>query len=552
MPESSEKPHNQSGYRVAKAASTVSIFTLLSRIFGMVRDMVTANYFGAGMITDAFFVAFKLPNLLRRLVAEGTLSSAFVPIFTDELEHHKERSKQSLHSIISFTLLLTGVLTILGLVFSEELVYLFAPGFAKTADKLELAATLTRVMFPYVMVIAMLALYASVLNCLGVFSYPAASPVSFNIALILAILIFSPAFDIPIFSLAWAVPIGGFLSLLPQLRVAKKLGYGFGIHSPFKSPAVNHLVKLMVPSIFSSSLYQVMVFVNTVLASLLIEGSVSWLYYSDRLFQFPLGVFSVAVATAILPSLSRFASQGRDDLVSVQLHQALNWITFITIPASVGLIVVATPLVRVVYEYGNFDSASTAMTAVGLAGYAIGLWPISCQTVLVRTFLAKKNTKTPALISCISLLLNLFLAVLMMGPITSAPKSIVFEYISWLHELFPSLQMRHVGLALAGSLASFFSMWLSAVALKSIHVEFSMKRLIPTLITTCVATAVMAVSLEYFSRFFSNDIINMLISVIVGGGIFFLVSLLLRNEEAHSVKKAVKNYLAKRSKSATQ
>ncbi|MCB0345512.1 MAG: murein biosynthesis integral membrane protein MurJ, partial [Bdellovibrionales bacterium] len=325
--------------KVARATGVVSLMTLLSRILGLIRDMAIAGFFGAGRTTDAFFVAFKVPNLLRRLVAEGSLSTAFVPIFVEEREKSHEASREAVGAVTSFTICLTGFLTILGMIFAEEITLLFAPGFATEPEQVVLSSELLRLMFPYIVLVSALALAASILNSLGKFALPALAPALLNVVMIFAVFAVAPYLDEPVFALAWAVLGGGILALLPQLMLLKKLGLELHFRNPLKSDAVRRLLKLMLPSILSASFYQFMVFINTLLASMLVEKSVSWLFYADRLFQFPLGVFSLAVATAVLPELSRHAARKNYTALNYQLTVALRWMTVVTIPATVGLMV---------------------------------------------------------------------------------------------------------------------------------------------------------------------------------------------------------------------
>ncbi|MCB0322407.1 MAG: murein biosynthesis integral membrane protein MurJ [Bdellovibrionales bacterium] len=439
---------------VARATGVVGLLTVVSRVFGLLRDVVVAVYFGAGYSTDAFFVAFKIPNLLRRLVAEGSLAATFVPVFTDELNKSEEAGRRALGSVTTFTVLLTAVLTVFGMLFAPELTDLFAPGFAEQSDKRDLAADLLWLMFPYTVLVSLLALSGSALNALGHYAGPAAAPVILNISLIASVFLLAGSFHEPIYCLGWGVLIGGALSVVPQIILLKRRGFPMHLRSPWGAEPVHTLVRLMLPSIISASVYQIMVFINTLLASMLEEGSVSWLYYADRVFQFPLGVFSLALATAVLPAFSRLVATKQYDRLGRQVTFTLNWLSFICIPATCGLVLFSRPLVEAFYEHGVFSNDSTVQTASALWAFSVGLLPISLHSVLVRAFLASKNTKTPAMVACGAIMLNICCAFLLMGPPHVEPDSGLAAAIASLQSSVTMFDMGHAGLALAGSLAS--------------------------------------------------------------------------------------------------
>jgi len=525
---------------LAKATGIVGSLTLVSRVLGLVRDIVVAMFFGAGFATDAFFVAFKIPNLLRRLVAEGSLATAFVPIFTDHLDESDESGRKAFGAVSSFTLLLTLVLTILGVLYAPEIADFFAPGFAKHPEKKELAASLLRIMFPYVILVSILALASSALNALGVFAGPAAAPAILNVALITSVLFLREHFEQPIYALAWAVLAGGVLALLPQLVLLHRRGFALHFRSPFRSEPVRRLLFLMLPSVVSASVYQIMVFINTLLASMLEEGSVSWLYYADRIFQFPLGVFSIALATAVLPSFSRLVSQGKNEEFSAQLSQTLSWVSFITIPAAAGLIVLAEPMVRTFYEHGLFDSESSLKTADALWAYALGLWSISVHTVLVRAYLANKNTKLPAYVSCISIAANICLACALMGPTASlaegsTPDGGFAGLITSLQQSLSLYPLGHVGLALASSLATFLSAAALLALLPRLGVRVLMGGFFFSALRALAGSLVMVGVLTQVRDSVGSDLLILLICVPVGALTYAACSFLLKTPEIDDI-----------------
>lgn len=533
---------------VARATGVVSIVTLASRVLGMVRDILIANYFGAGFATDAFFTAFKIPNLLRRLVAEGSLSTAFIPVISDELEKGTEAVSDALRKATGFCLILTIVLTGVGLLLCDEITLLFAIGWSGQPEKLQLASDLLRIMFPYVIIISLTALSAGTLNAMGHFAWAAAAPAILNIAFITAILFFSPSFAEPIFSLPLALIIGGILGLIPMALSLRSMGLSLWPKSPFGSTVVRRLLKLMLPAVISSSVYQIMVFLNSIFVTMLTEGAPSWLYFADRLFQFPLGVFSIAVATAVLPSLARHATKNDTKGFSKLLTETLGWVGFITIPASAGLILLSLPIVQVIYQSGVFTESDSQNTAIALIGFSIGLWPLSCLTVIIRAFLAKKNTTTPAVISVFSILLNIVLALSLMGSPIEPNANIGTRAVAAIQALLPAFSFGHVGLAMASSIASLVSLIaLSMLIKKKIQVELGWGQLTESIVKTGLATAAMSAALWFVGPYLeniSNPIAHLLVLILVGIATYFTTSLLLKSKEMHSSMQILRKQLS--------
>ncbi len=514
---------------LAKASGVVAVMTLASRLLGMVRDMTIAFFFGAGFATDAFFVAFKIPNLLRRLVAEGSLATAFVPLFSEEIAKSHEDAVDALRRVATFTFVLTVALTVLGILFADPITALFAPGFITQAAKFELASTLLVIMFPYVILVSTLALASGVLNTLGEFAWPAAAPALLNICLILAILLFGNSFEPGILVLAYGVLFGGLIALIPQIIVLRKYGFSIRFSNPAGSPVVKRLCRLMLPSVISASVYQLMVFINTVLASLLREGSVSWLYYADRLFQFPLGVFSIAVGTALLPALSRAAANGEEKNFTENLERAFSWVSYITIPASAGLIVLATPLAQTIYFRGSFSQADLVHTATALCGFAVGLWSISCHAILVRCYLAKKNTLIPAIVACVSIAINLIMAICFMGSPLASDTSSAAQIITLCQSYLPVFEFGHIGLALSGSLASFFNFYVLLLLLPRISVALPLRRTLYDILLSILCSLCMIFVIgrcPIFSEF--HIMFTLLFHVLIGMLTYLTTSILLR------------------------
>jgi putative peptidoglycan lipid II flippase len=433
--------------RVTKAAGVVSSATLLSRIFGYIRDMVIAAFFGAGFYSDAFIAAFRIPNLIRRLFGEGSLSISFVPVFTQYLtDKGKDEAFEMARSAIKLLSILLVVITVSGIVFSPWIVRIFAPGFIGSPEKFTLAVVLTRIMFPYIFFICLVALSMGILNVLGHFAAPALAPVFLNIAMILSVFIisiFSTDLTNLVYGLAFGVVIGGFLQLALQVPFLIKKRFYFWKKSGIWHPGLKRIVLLFFPAIFGSAVYQINTLVITLLASIQSEGSISYLYYADRLVQFPLGIFAIAAATAMLPSLSRQAAVKDITAVRDSFAYTLKLVFFVSIPAMVGLIVLRQPVVALLFERGAFGSEATLLTANAVLYYSIGLWAVSGVRIVVFTFYALEDTKTPVYTAVISIIANILLGVILMGP------------------------MGHAGLALALSLASMLNFGLLMRALNT-------------------------------------------------------------------------------------
>lgn len=402
--------------------------TFVSRILGFVRDTLIARVFGAGMLSDAFIVAFKIPNLLRRISAEGAFSQAFVPILS---EYKSQRGFDETHHLINRVATWLGlilvVVTILGMLAAPWIVSLVAPGFRGDATKMQLTVELLRITFPYIFFISLVSMAGGVLNTYNKFGVPAFTPVWLNVAMIVAILWFAPYFNAPIKVLAWAVFVGGFLQLAFQVPFLKQIGLLPKFDFKSDDEGVWRILKLMGPAVLGVSVAQISLILNTIFASFLNTGSVSWLYYADRLMEFPTGVLGVALGTILLPSLSK-AYAGKDDR---EYSQLLDWglrLTFIlAAPAAVALAVLATPLVATLFNYGKFTAVDVLMTQQALIAYSVGLLGLILVKILAPGFYARQNIKTPVKIAVFTLVMTQLM-------------NLVFVFV---------LDLQHVGLALA-------------------------------------------------------------------------------------------------------
>ncbi|MDC7702051.1 murein biosynthesis integral membrane protein MurJ [Vogesella indigofera] len=404
-----------------KALAKVSSMTLVSRVLGFVRDAIIARVFGAGMATDAFFVAFKLPNLLRRIFAEGAFSQAFVPVLAEYKEQQGEDATRRFLSHISGTLsLVLLVVTALGMLAAPAIIWISAPGFAHDPDKMALTSDLLRITFPYILFISLSSLASSVLNTWNRFSVPAFTPTLLNVSFILCSLLLTPYFDPPVLVLAWAVFIGGIAQLLYQLPHLKKLDMLPWPRLDLKDAAVWRVVRQMGPAIFGVSIAQISLVINTIFASFLVSGSVSWMYYADRLMEFPTGILGVALGTILLPSLSKHAARDSGEEFSRLLDWGIRLSLLLAIPSTVGLALLSQPLIATLFMYGKFNAHDALMTQQALIAYAIGLLGLILVKVLAPGFYARQNIKTPVKIALVTLTATQLMNLAFIGPFRHA------------------------------------------------------------------------------------------------------------------------------------
>ena len=417
-----------------RALATVSGMTLLSRVLGFVRDFVIARTFGAGMITDAFFVAFRLPNLLRRLFAEGAFSQAFVPVLAEYRGRRGEIDTKTLVDRVASMLFLALVaVSALGMVAAPVLIAVTAPGFSADAEKFQLTVELTRITFPYILFMSLVALAAGILNTWGRFALPAFTPVLLNLSFISMALFAAPWFDPPVLALAWAVLLGGALQLGIQLPALAKIGMLPRFDPVWRDEGVQRVLKLMAPAVLGVSVAQISLLINTIFASFLETGSVSWLYYADRLMEFPAGLLGAALGTILLPSLAKTHAAGNSGDFSALLDWGLRLTLMLTLPASLALAMLAVPLLSTLFQYGAFAATDVLRTREALVAYSIGLTGLILVKVLAPGFYARQDIRTPVKIALITLALTQLMNV---------------AFIGWL---------KHAGLALSIGLASCFN-----------------------------------------------------------------------------------------------
>ncbi len=406
---------------LVKSTSVVISMTMISRIFGFIRDMVTASLFGAGASFDAFSVAFKIPNFMRRLFAEGSFSQAFVPVLAEYQKHKSPEEVKRFINAMSGTLGVALVMvSIIGMVGAPWVVRLFAPGFAVSGDRFDLAVTMLRITFPYLMLISLTAFSGAILNTYSRFWVAAFTPVFLNIVMISTALWLSPHMAKPIIGLAWGVFIAGIIQLIFQWPFLKNLRLMPRPHVNFRDPGVMRVLKLMVPALFGVSVGQVNLLIDTIFVSLLVVGAPSWLYYSDRLMEFPLGVFGVAISTVILPNLSRHHATQSAEHFSLTIDWALRAVLLVGIPAGVSMAVISGPMLSTMFQHGTFDGYAVTMARKSLTAFAIGITPFMLVKVLAAGFYAKQDLRTPVRIAVVAMVTNTVLNILLIWPLAHA------------------------------------------------------------------------------------------------------------------------------------
>lgn len=496
-----------------KTLFTVGSMTFVSRILGFVRDTLIARVFGAGMFTDAFIVAFRIPNLLRRISAEGAFSQAFVPILA---EYKQQRTHNETKALINHVATLLGlflvVITIIGMLAAPWVVQMTAPGFAENATKFDLTVDLLRVTFPYILFVSLVSLAGGVLNTYGNFSTPAFTPVWLNVSFITAMLFIAPYFDNSIRVLAWAVFVGGILQLLFQLPYLSKLGLMPRFSLNLQDEGVWRILKLMGPAIFGVSVTQISMLINTIIASFLISGSVSWLYFADRLMEFPTGLLGVALGTILLPSLSKSVADNNDSEYSQLLDWGLRLTFMLALPAAVALAVLAVPLISSLFMYGAFNAHDVMMTKVPLMAYSFGLIGLILVKVLAPGFYSRQNIKTPVKIATFVLVMTQLMNVL-------------FVFVLDFKEY------RHAGLALAIGLGACLNAGLLFYHLrKRGHYQpqagwllFVLKLILAVVVMGAVVQYVAGADALWFDYGLMEKIMRLLGLLLVGIGSYFVM-----------------------------
>lgn len=510
---------------IAKAAGLMSLATLISRVLGYVKDMILARFFGATGTADTFFVAFRIPNLLRELFAEGSMSAAFIPVLSEyQTKHGKEEAERLVRITFTFISVIVGSVCVLGIVFSPAIVAAIAPGFLSMPGKFSLTVVLTRVMFPFLLFVSLAALVMGALNTRRVFFVPALAPALLNVTIIAAVLLFSYRIEQPILAVAIGVTAGGFTQFAFQLpsffrnRYSLKPEYGFR-HSGLKKMAL-----LVMPATMGMAVAQINIFVSTILASYLAEGSITYLYYSMRLIQFPIGMFGVAMGMAVLPALSEHAVKGDYDRLREDFSFAIRLLFFITIPAMVGLIALREPIVNILFQRGEFDYAATVGTAQALLFYSIGIWSVIGVRMVTVSFYSMQDTKTPVKVAVVALAANVLLSVVLMQP------------------------LKHSGLALANSVASVINFLLLFMFLRKKLKRVDGRRIVSSFMRSLSAAIPMGLAggMLLHGKLWQESGYTIQKVIYMGGTMafcvatYFLLSYLLKSEEFAYIYNMVK------------
>ena len=528
-----EAPASQTG-KIAKAAGTVSLAVLASRILGLVREQVFAGLFGAGYAIDAYVVAFRIPNLLRDLFAEGALSSAFVTVFTDyDQKAGLERTWRLANNVIMCASLLVGGLVLLGMLFSPWLVNLMAPDFGLVAGKLGLTSLMTRIMFPFLLLVSLAALAMGILNARGKFFIPALASSFFNLGSVVAGVTISwamPSLGLhPIVGMAWGALVGGLLQLVVQLPLLWRQGFRPQWVLDWREPGVRRIAWLMLPAVVGLSATQINIFINTFYASACAEGSVSWLNYAYRLFHLPMGLFGVALMVATMPVVSRHAALNDLGAMKGAVESSLALALLVTVPAACGLIFLARPIIALIYQHGRFSAWDTQQTAAALALYALGAVAFAGVKIMVPAFYALNNTRTPVLGSFLTVAAN----ILIINLTVSA--------------------LQHRAIALSTSLSMILNFLFLGVMLYRRLGGFRVRPLLVTLAKVVAAGLVMGLVIVAVEPLLAgrlgSGIVGRLVSVLgdilLGGGLYFLLISRLKIPEFQELTQKLRTRLGR-------
>lgn len=429
-----------------RSGMIVSVMTMLSRVMGLARDVVIAAMFGSGSGADAFFVAFKVPNFLRRLFAEGAFNQAFVPVLSEyATQRTKEEVRELLDAVSGSLAAVLLLITALAMFASPWLVWAFAPGFSRDPEKLALTADMLRLTFPYLFLISLTAFAGSVLNTWNRFAVPAFTPVLLNLSLIGAALWLTPLMSEPALALAWGVLIAGAAQLLFQVPFLVRQGLMPRPWPNFAHEGVRRILKLMMPALFGVSVSQINLLLDTVLASLLAAGSVSWLYYSDRLVELPLGVFGIAIGTVILPALSRRHAEQSAEHFSAMLDWAIRAVLLLGLPAALALTILAEPLLITLFHYGAMTDHDISMAAMSLRAYSVGLVAFMLIKVLAPGFFARQDTKTPVKVGIVAMVANMVFNLILVWPLAHAGLALATALSAFLNAGLLGLLLRREG-----------------------------------------------------------------------------------------------------------
>ena len=470
--------------KIYRSLAKISSLTGLSRVFGLVRDVATTSLLGASVFHDIFVVTLKIPNLFRRFFAEGAFNQAFIPIYSDyQKVHNKENTHEFLNSLAGSFLSILFIFTIIVLVITPVFILLFAPGFYFDDSKRIIAIDLLRIMFPYLALISLVSFASGIQNTHDRFSIPAFTPLIFNITLIIAAMFIAPILDLPVYALAWGVLIAGFLQLLIHIFALKNIERLPRPKLNFSHPGQMKVLKLMLPALLAGGIIQINLLIDTVFASLLQTGSPTWLYVSDRLIQFPMGIFAIAIGTILLPTLSKINIANDKKLFIHELQKGQRFVLLIGIPCLIGLYICSIDLISTIFYRGEFTPYDVQQTSLSLMAYSLGLPFFMLMKVLTPAFFSRKDTKTPMYVALVSLFLNAFL-------------NYLFAF---------KLGFGHVGIAFGSSLAAIISVViLELILIKDdfVHVKNPLSRFNLSIIISSILILVFLIFCRDFYDFY--------------------------------------------------
>ncbi len=515
---------------LVRSTGVVALSTLLSRITGFIRDMIIANYFGASGSLDGFFVAYRIPNLFRRLVGEGALTISFIPVYTEYLvKHDREEALKLAQKTLSILLVTLFILVVLGVVFSREIVGVFAVGF-DDPSKIDLTVRLNQIMFPYLFLIGIVAFAMGVLNSHGYFFTPAFSPVLLNVGFIVGAFGFSAFFSEPLYGLALGALFGGLLQVITQIPTLIKSGFRMKISIDFKHPGIRKIFSLLAPATFGIAIYQINILMSTMLASVLPSGSISYLFYSDRLTEIVLGVFIVSIGNVILPEMSRVTARDDIDRLREIYRTAVNAALFLAVPASIALMTIGIPILSVLFMRGQFTAHHALMTEKALFYSSMGISAIAVLRITTPTFYSLKDTRTPVITSAIAFVVNIGAGYILM-----------------------KTPLLHGGLSLANSIAVTLQVFILLYLLHRKIGRIGAKEIIVTPLKFLAAGLVMWLVLylissrvNWFADPFSKRLIYLMVLVIAGSATYFAACMLLGVREIRFMYERIVKRLVRR------
>jgi putative peptidoglycan lipid II flippase len=500
---------------LAKHAGKTAFGTICSRILGYIRDMFVANLFGVGIFADAFYAAFRIPNLFRRMFGEGSFSAAFIPVFSHYLHtKDKDETQNFLNAIFTVLLIILVVISIFGIVFSPILTKVLVWGFSDNPVKMQITIELTRLMFPFIVFICLAAFLLAILNTLHSFFIPALAPSSLSVSEIFYILAISPLI-LPgnqIKGLALSVILGGALHFFVQYPKLKHLGWHLKFKINLKHPGIKQVALLMIPSLVGLSVDQINAFVDNICASFLGNGPVSALYYSNRLMQMPLAVFGLAFATASLPAMSK--AYAKKDIVTLKnsLNYSIRFTIFTLMPAAVGLMVIGLPIVKLLFEHGKFNALGSIMTNKALFFYSLGLPAYAISKIFANAFYSFQDTKTPVKTAIVAMIVHVFLCIILMKP------------------------MGVRGLALSTAVSSYFNFIILASSLRKRIGNIGIKLIIISFFKSFIASICTGIVAWHACKVSTNLFLSVPIAILTGVIVFIVVSYILKSEELKSFK----------------